>query len=306
MFQLLAYVVKTIHSLSYKFQGGNTALNDALLGHELAIIRKHYYTPLVSAGDLSTPLDAVRNLPGLNLDPGIHREFLASFKYESELLAIADAGEQDGKYSFTTGMFGPGDSEILYGAIRSLKPRRLVEVGAGGSTLIAQEAIKRNREENANYKCAHVCIEPYENPWLDKLDVEVVRQKVQDVPLSLFTDLSENDILFIDSSHVVRPQSDVMYEIFDIYGALQPGVYTHVHDIFTPRDYPHQWVIIERRLWHEQYLLEAYLSFNPKIEVVCALNWLWNDHPEMLKSACPVLSTRYPNSSPGSFWFKTL
>ena len=96
-----------------------------------------------------------------------------------------------------------------------------------------------------------------------------------------------------------------MFEVFDIYGTINSGVYFHVHDIFTPRDYPQKWVLDDRKLWHEQYLLEAFLSFNDKFEVVCALNWVWKNHPEMLAQACPVLTNRVPNN-PGSFWFRRL
>jgi hypothetical protein len=162
-----------------------------------------------------------------------------------------------------------------------------------------------NQKEDGTYSCAHVCIEPYENPWLEKLGIEIIRKRVQDLPLTFFETLNKDDILFVDSSHVVKPQGDVLFEIFDIYGSIKSGVYIHVHDIFTPRDYPHHWVIDDRKLWHEQYILEAFLSFNSEFEIVCALNWLWRNHPEQLENACPVLTNRLPNN-PGSFWFKRL
>jgi hypothetical protein len=200
-------------------------------------------------------------------------------------------------------MFGAGDAEIFYGMIRYLKPKRLIEIGAGSSTLIAQEAIRKNREEDQNYSCNHTCVEPYENPWLEELDIEIIRKKVEDLPISVFKALGKNDILFVDSSHVVRPQGDVLFEIFDVYGSIESGVYVHVHDIFTPRDYPREWVIDQRKLWHEQYILEAFLSFNSEFEVVCALNWLWQSDPQLLAQACPVLTGRVSNN-PGSFWFR--
>ena len=88
-----------------------------------------------------------------------------------------------------------------------------------------------------------------------------------------------------------------------MYPALKPGVYVHVHDIFTPRDYPEQWVCVERKLWNEQYLLEAFLSHNREFEVVAALNWLHHHHPDKLGEACPILSLQ-PEREPGSFWFR--
>jgi hypothetical protein len=303
MYSALSWIIKKIVGLSHSLRGGPSFLNDALLKRELVIHHKNYHGPFVSADDLSKPLDAERIIPGLKLDLDKQRRFLSNLTYADELLALPDSDDRELKFAYTKGPFGPGDAEVLYGVIRHLKPKRLVEIGAGSSTLIAQEAIKKNHEEDRNYTCSHVCVEPYENPWLEDLGIEIIRKKVEDLSLSLFKALGENDILFIDSTHVVRPQSDVMFEVFEIYGSIESGVYIHVHDIFTPRDYPHEWVIDQRKLWHEQYLLEAFLSYNHEFEVVCALNWLWKNHPELLKQACPVLTGRVANN-PGSFWFR--
>jgi hypothetical protein len=304
MYQPLAYVIKKSVSLSYKLNGSGS-LHEALLERGLVIHFKDYYGPFVSAADIRFPLDGVRNLPGLKFDFTTQEQFLKNLCFVDELLAFPDDDQGQLQYAYRNAMFGAGDAEILYGMIRFLKPKRVVEVGAGNSTLIAQEAVTRNRKEDAKYSCSHICIEPYENAWLERLDAQIIRKKVEEIPVSFFADLEANDILFIDSSHAVRPQGDVNYEIFDVYGSLKPEVYVHVHDIFTPRDYPHEWVIKDRKLWQEQYLLEAFLSFNKEFQVVCALNWLWKDHPEALKRACPVLTSRVPNE-PRSFWFKRI
>jgi hypothetical protein len=87
--------------------------------------------------------------------------------------------------------------------IRLKKPKRIIEIGSGHSTKIAQIAISKNSELNQNYTCNHICIEPYEMPWLEKLKVNVIREKVED--LDFFNILEKDDILFIDSSHIIRP-----------------------------------------------------------------------------------------------------
>jgi hypothetical protein len=305
MWKLLSFFIQKIVGASYRFKGGNESLNNNLLKRGLVLHFKNYYGPFVSLDDLRKPLDDERLLPGIKLDLEKQKNFINNFHYEEELNALPDSNDNEFQYAYTKGMFGSGDAEILYGMIRYLKPKRFVEIGAGSSTLIAQEAIKRNQEESSAYICAHICVEPYENPWLEKLGIEIIRKKVEELPLSFFEPLSKNDILFVDSSHVVKPQGDVLFEIFDVYGSLSSGVYIHVHDIFTPRDYPYKWVVDDRKLWHEQYILESFLSFNSEFEIVCALNWLWKNHPDLLKQACPVLSNRVPNN-PGSFWFKRL
>lgn len=303
MYKLLSFIIKIIVSFSFKFNNGNHFLNEALLKRGLVVHFKNYYGPFVSSSDINKPLDVDRIIPGLCLNLSMQEEFISHLKFGNELIALPDNSDDDLQYAYKKGMFGSGDAEVLYGIIRYLKPNRIIEIGAGSSTLIAHEAIRKNQEENKDYICAHVCIEPYENLWLENLGIEIIRKKVEDLPISFFKALGKNDILFVDSSHVVKPQGDVLFEIFDIYGSIKSGVYVHVHDIFTPRDYPKKWIVDDRKLWHEQYLLEAFLSFNSEFEVVCALNWLWNNNPELLNRACPVLTTRVPNN-PGSFWFR--
>jgi len=305
VWDLLSFFIEKIVGLSFKFKDGFSHLNKALLSRGLVVHFKNYYGPFVSPDDIRKSLDAERNIPGLNLNLDTHKEFLGNLNYDAELVELPENSDDELQYAYKKGMFGSGDAEILYGVIRHLKPTRIVEIGAGSSTLIAQQAIKKNQQEFEGYMCSHICIEPYENQWLEKLGIEIIRKRVEDLPVSFFESLGRNDVLFVDSSHVVKPQGDVLFEIFDVYGTINSGVYVHVHDIFTPRDYPQKWVLDDRRLWHEQYLLEAFLSFNDKFEVVCALNWVWKNHPEILAKACPVLTNRIPNN-PGSFWFRRL
>ena len=130
------------------------------------------------------------------------------------------------------GAFESGDAEYWYQIIRTIKPARIFEVGSGHSTLMAINAINKNHEEDSTYRCKHVCIEPYEMPWLESSDVSVIRKKVEEVELSFFSQLQEGDILFIDSSHIIRPQGDVLFECLELLPSLNTGVVVHVHDIF--------------------------------------------------------------------------
>ncbi|HEV2170107.1 MAG TPA: hypothetical protein VGR40_04120, partial [Candidatus Binatus sp.] len=115
--------------------------------------------------------------------------------------------------------------------------------------------------------------------------------------------LQAGDIFFIDSSHVIRPQGDVVHEIQYLLPLMRPGVLIHVHDVFTPRDYPAMWVLGERWMRNEQYLLEAFLSFNPSFEVIGALNWLSHRHRDKMRDACPIMAQE-PDREPASFWFR--
>jgi hypothetical protein len=269
----------------------------------LSVLTRHYYSPLITPDDLLRPLNTPRNLPGVNLDLEVHREFISTFQYADELRQIPMQPGSATEFGYNNRFFETGDAEILYDVIRSFKPRRIIEVGSGWSTLIARKAIVRNQQEDAGYTCAHICIEPYEAPWLESVGVEVIRSRVETVDLTFFDQLEAGDILFVDSSHTIRPQGDVIFEIAEIYPRLKPGVLVQIHDIFTPRDYPRSWVVDDRRIWGEQYLLEAFLVGNGDYEIVCALNWMANDHRDLLAEACPVLCAG-GEKQPGSFWMR--
>jgi len=269
----------------------------------IAFVEHHYYTPVVFPSDIRFPLDQTRNIAGLDLNEALQLTILDSFSYHDELLKIPVEPTGAREYYYKNGWFEEGDGEYLYNMIRYFKPRRIVEIGSGFSTLMARRAIIQNQREDNDYACAHVCIEPFEHPWLDNLDVQMLRTKVEDSPESVFKELTKNDILYIDSSHVIRPQGDVLYEYLQLLGGLAPGVIVHVHDIFTPRDYLEEWVLRDRRMWNEQYLLEAFLCFNTAFEVIGALNWLTHEHRDKLEKACPQLM-RNPNAEPRSFWFR--
>lgn len=210
------------------------------------------------------------------------------------------------RYSFTNDTFAAGDSEFLYNIVRHFKPRRLIEVGSGNSTLMTIEAIRQNQKENPSYVCQHICIEPFERPWLEKLNIQLVRQLVENVDKEVFRSLEANDILFIDSSHIIRPQGDVLCEYLEILPSLKPGVLVHVHDIFSPKDYLDAWLMEDMKLWNEQYLLEAFLSHNHDFKIIGALNFLKYKAPKELSASCPVFGEAPENYEPGSFWMQKL
>ncbi len=166
---------------------------------------------------------------------------------------------------------------------------------------MAVKAVRKNSEEDPGYSCRHLCVEPYEQPWLEELGVEVIRRRVEELPMDLFLELAENDVLFVDSSHVIRPQGDVVHIYLEMLPKLKKGVIVHVHDIFSPRDYLEKWIVEDVRLWNEQYLLEAFLTGNPQWRILGSVNFLHHHHYDLLKEKCPYLS---PDREPGSFYIQ--
>lgn len=269
-------------------------------------LRDHYYEPLYHTRRLDPGLRERRILPGLNLNLPGQLETLQRFDYNAELLALPRSRQNEHEFYYHNGAFEAGDAEFLYSILRTFKPARLLEIGSGQSTLMARAALTRNRAGNPASACRHLCIEPYEQPWLENLGIEIRRTPVEKLKPELFRELQANDVLFIDSSHMIRPQGDVLFEYLEVLPVLQPGVLVHVHDIFTPRDYPNEWLIDKIRFWNEQYLLEAFLTGNRDFEVIGAVNFLAHDHPEELAAKCPVFAAERGQCEPGSFWLRKI
>jgi hypothetical protein len=267
-------------------------------------LRDHYYEPLFNPAELRKPLCEDRELMALDWNIAEQLDLLKKFGFNNELVTFPLTPERELEFYYSNGAFEAGDAEFLYNMIRFFKPRRFFEIGSGHSTLLATRAIQANHQGTAGYTCKHVCIEPYEAEWLEKLNVEVIRRPVELIGKQLFGELERNDILFIDSSHMIRPQGDVLYEYLEILPILTPGVLVHIHDIFTPKDYPPEWICHRVRFWNEQYLLEAFLSFNSEFRIIGALNFLKHQYPDELASCCPVLDKQMDLREPGSFWIR--
>lgn len=198
--------------------------------------------------------------------------------------------------------FGAGDIDLYYLIIRKFKPRKIIEVGSGYSTMVCLKTIEQNKLEGIQTELT--CIEPFEMPFLNQeKNITLIRMPVEEVGLELFQSLEENDILFIDSSHIIRPGNDLLYIFFEILPILKKGVIIHIHDIFSPRHYPKEWLTEKMRFWNEQYLLEAFLHNNHDYQILFTANHLVKSHYEEAKK---VLIHLQPNSEPSSFWMQKI
>jgi predicted O-methyltransferase YrrM len=267
-------------------------------------ILDHYYEPLFNPKHLRKSLSDDRELAGIDWNVTEQLTLLSNFRFNDELVKFPLDRQAEYEFFYNNGMFESGDAEFLYNMIRTNKPKRIFEIGSGQSTLIARRAVEANRGEDAGYTCEQVCIEPYEAAWLEQLNVDVVRKPVELIDASFFSQLEKNDILFIDSSHMIRPQGDVLFEYLEILPVVKSGVLVHIHDIFSPKDYLEEWIQSEVCFWNEQYLLEAFLSYNSQFKIIGAVNFLKHHHPQELSAACPVLAQQLDFREPGSFWLR--
>ncbi len=123
----------------------------------------------------------------------------------------------------------------------------------------------------------------------------------------MFTGLAPRDIVFIDSSHVIRPQGDVVTEYLQILPRLPKGVWVHVHDIATPMDYPSSLIVEQMLLWNEQYLLEAFLTHNRDWKIRWMMNHLLHTHPDAVQTKCPITAEAMQKGEPPNgacFWME--
>ena len=228
----------------------------------------HYYEPLPDFRSITTEqINRRRTYPGID------------FRWDEQLTLVNELAAYNDElreleFDFDNAFFNGFDAAVYYSLIRRLQPQRVVEIGGGYSTQIANNALARNRTGKLT------CIEPYPEERLNgaKLDIELITKRVEEIDLDFFSSLKANDILFIDSSHTVKFGSDVCFEFLEVLPNLKPGVWIHVHDIFFPHDYPEEWLIKRRQAWNEQYLLEAFLSFNSQFSVQLANYWICLDH----------------------------
>jgi len=189
----------------------------------------------------------------------------------------------------TTAYFETVDAEIAYSVVRRFKPARVIEVGGGYSTRLLTQALRTNFEQNG-VGAELTTIDPSMKPSQEvakHVSTQVIPRPVQEIDLKLFLSLEDGDILFLDSSHVARVGSDVVYEYLEILPRLRKGVLIHAHDIFLPHDYPLPWVVENLSFWNEQYLLLAFLAFNSAFEILWSSSGMQLFHPRTLEKMVP-------------------
>jgi predicted O-methyltransferase YrrM len=196
------------------------------------------------------------------------------------------------------------DGAVYYSILTTLRPKRIIEVGCGFSSAIALDV--RDQEL---HDLELTFIEPYPARLLELLKegdnsaATIHKAIVQDVPIETFDALEKDDILFIDSSHISSPGSDVNMLLFEVLPRLRPGVVVHFHDIFFPFEYPESWLNRDDWLnlgWNELYLLRAFLSHNNVFQIMFFNCLVWREHPEIVRRYLPEGTKNLP----GSLWLR--
>ena len=249
----------------------------------------HFYSPIADVGDLSARRNAVwpaaPSVLGIDFNDDSHRHvldelfprFIADYDYpEHELDDPAAFYTQNSQFSWL-------DARALFVLLRAWRPRRVIEVGSGFSSLLIADVNRRWLEGGVEF----TCIEPYPRPFLRGARgvSRLIEQTVQSIPMMVFETLGAGDILFIDSSHVSKTGSDVNFLCFEVLPRLAAGVHIHFHDIFLPNEYPPDWVLEQNRSWNEQYVLRALLMYSSMFRVTFGCSYAFHSQPARVKTA---------------------
>ncbi|HEY1273225.1 MAG TPA: class I SAM-dependent methyltransferase [Terriglobales bacterium] len=290
----------------------------------ITVSPNHYYWPTPNVADLEHREWPVKSLPsGFDLHLDRQLEFLnrVAPQYSREIAFSRRCIEESG-YHYNNGFFEAIDAEMAYCFVREYKPTRIVEIGGGFSTRVLACALQTNLDQDG-VAGELVTIDPFPErlPRVGTWNrVRLIPKRVQEVDLDDFLSLEAGDILFVDSSHVVSIGNDVVREYLEIIPRLKRGVLVHVHDIFLPADYPRDMVLNNLAFWSEQYLLQAFLTFNQNFEVLWGSSAMQIFHPEILETIFPQWKQSYRNMSrtnrrfvptmdgervwPSSFWMR--
>jgi hypothetical protein len=265
----------------------------------------HFYSPHPDLDEYEARverlLDPQSEPAGIDLHEADQLELLEALGAFVAEARFPDHRDGSTRYWFDNPAYAWSDGIVLHAMLRHLRPRRVIEVGSGYSSAMLLDTVDGWLGGDTDV----TFVEPY--PELlhsllrpeDPARVTIIEQPVQDVDLGLFAQLGPRDVLFIDSTHVVKPGSDVNHLTFEVLPRLRAGVWVHVHDVFFPFEYPPPWVR-EGRAWHEAYLMRAFLMFNSTFEIRWFQGLLVARHRERLAERFPHFS----KGEGGSLWLE--
>lgn len=260
----------------------------------------HFYSPLPDSREAARAQarlrEVPRTIPGIDTRDDAQLTLLETFRAYYREHPFSGRGV---RYR-ANDMFVLADALALYAVLRHWTPRHYIEVGSGWSSAVALDT--NDRFLDRRLSCTF--IEPYPGRLHalltdeDRLRHRIVESPVQDVPADVFAALEPDDVLFIDSSHVAKIGSDVVYLLTDILPRLRPGVLVHIHDICWPFEYLEEW-IREGRAWNEAYLVKAMLQHSSRYRILLFNRYLGTFHRESLTEFPDVLA-----NPGGSLWLQ--
>lgn len=264
----------------------------------------HFYSAVPSFEDrldfYKSPAKKPTQISSIDLNAEQQHILLEQFICYFNECPFPEESSADFRYYFNNGIYGHADGLTLFAMMRKFQPKRIIEVDSGFSSALMLDT----NDSYFNGEIELTFIEPYPkrlNKLLRASDnkQKILNEKIQDTDLQIFQSLEENDILFIDSTHVSKLNSDVNHILFNIIPELKDGVLIHFHDIFWPFEYMRGW-IREGRAWNEAYLLRAFLQYNEHFEILFFADYLQKQHRSRLSEDAP----RFLKNTGGNIWLR--
>jgi predicted O-methyltransferase YrrM len=273
----------------------------------------HFYSPLPDVRDISDNASvlfdqSLKGLDGIDMDEARQSHLLSCFANLYPDTQFPEKKVPEYRYYLDNPYFSFGDGIILGCVLRHFKPKRVTEIGAGFSSAEMLDA----RDHFLAQELELTIIEPHPDRLYallsekDRASCKIQVAPVQAVDVRIFALLEENDILFVDSSHVGKIQSDVLHIIFRILPMLKRGVIVHFHDIIWPFEYPRYW-LEHGRAWNEAYLLRAFLQFNTAFEILYFNSFMAIHHSKALQERMPLVlrpSSSHETVGNSSLWLR--
>lgn len=262
----------------------------------------HYYSCIPDMKDVLARADVlfrrdVKACPGVDLREREQIQLLDCMAGYYEEQPFREDRTTGSRYYYPNGFFGIGDAIVLYALFRHFRPQRVIEIGSGFSSAAMLDTSERFLGGSVEF----TFIEPHADRLLDLLRPEdratqtIIRHPVQEVPLDVFRALEGGDVLFIDSSHVLKIGSDVQHIIFNVLPAINPGVLIHFHDVHWPFEYRRE-TVLKGKTWNEAYAVRAFLQFNHSYEILYFSPFMAEFHADRVRAALP-LAVRDPGVS---------
>lgn len=309
MKRLEKIISRTMHYAVKKYPrlGEELVEKTLQIRYEMPFPPTHYYSPLPDIPNVKRRLTRwyhKESLEGISFDATKQQALLDQLKaYSKECDQLPNFAQ------VTADGYGLGYGEVeahfLHLMIRHLKPRKIIEIGSGVSTYFSLNALEMNSHEGES-KGEMICVEPYPSTKLKDLaakkNLVLHAKEVQDLELAVFLELSENDILFIDSSHVSKIDSDVNWLYLEVLPRLKKGVVVHIHDmplpyLSIPREHP---LFTHFLFWNEPVVVKAFLLFNETFEIALCQSMLHFECPAAIKEVVAIYDKQ--DHFPSSLW----
>lgn len=272
-------------------------LRKKLQEYNVTIVPANFYSEIPLIADIEKSFETRRTEDfDLIFRPEILKETLSHLTEFGHELVVPLEDDGSGRYFWNNTQFSYSDAMSYYCMIRHRKPKRIVEVGSGFSSLVASAAIQKNGFGEI------VCIEPYPRAFLSDVPAvtNIIKVAAQELDARFFNEqMSEGDFLFIDSTHTVKHDSDCIHLYLRILPRIRKKIVVHAHDIFLPGTLSLKSMRDHQIYWTEQYLLYAYLLYNSRavVRYSSAYNYIEN------RDGLDAMMHGKHGSGGGSLWF---